>query len=185
MIEFYSWNYNLFFSVCDESIVNSSSENQEKITEKINKLNNVLNELFQRWTNNLSQLREIAVAIIQFGNYKNMRFCSFYKELEKDVKEFSKRARRLRNRFRSGSDLLKCFHPNSEDTRCFFLTVYIRLLIKDLSGGWIYTQNNERALNFGYLRKVRSWFYDAKDHSCCVSADISSDIFCSILRNKN
>ncbi len=71
MIEFYSWNYNLFFSVCDESIVNSSSENQEKITEKINKLNNVLNELFQRWTNNLSQLREIAVAIIQFGNYKN------------------------------------------------------------------------------------------------------------------
>jgi len=31
----------------------------------------VLNELFQRWTNNLSQLREIAVAIIQFGNYKN------------------------------------------------------------------------------------------------------------------
>jgi len=57
------------FSVCDESIVNSSSENQEKITEKINKLNNVLNELFQRWANNLSQLREIAVAIIQFGNY--------------------------------------------------------------------------------------------------------------------
>ncbi|CAF2503635.1 unnamed protein product [Rotaria sp. Silwood2] len=55
-------------SVCDEPKSNTSSENQETIYEKINKLNNVLNQLFQRWANNLSQLRETAVAIIQFDS---------------------------------------------------------------------------------------------------------------------
>ncbi|CAF0987223.1 unnamed protein product [Rotaria sordida] len=55
-------------SVCDEPNFNSSSENQEKLYEKINKLNVVLNQLFQQWANNLSQLREIAVAIIQFDS---------------------------------------------------------------------------------------------------------------------
>ncbi len=64
----FKWNYDLFFSVCDEPKGNSTSENQEKIYEKINKLNDVLNQLFQKWAKNLSQLREIAVAIIQFGN---------------------------------------------------------------------------------------------------------------------
>ena len=60
------------FSVCDEPKLISSLENQEKIYGKIHKLNDVLNQLFQRWINNLSLLREIAVAIIQFGN-KNYR----------------------------------------------------------------------------------------------------------------
>ncbi len=52
--------------VCDEPKGNSSSENQEKIYEKIDKLNDVLNQLFQRWANNLSQIRELSSAIIQF-----------------------------------------------------------------------------------------------------------------------
>ncbi len=55
----------IFFSVCDEPKGNSSSENQEKIYGKINKLNDVLNQLFQRWANNLSQIRELSAAIIQ------------------------------------------------------------------------------------------------------------------------
>ncbi|CAF4685473.1 unnamed protein product [Rotaria sp. Silwood1] len=55
-------------SVYDEPKFNSSQENQENIYEKINELNDVLNQLFQRWANNLSQLREIAVAIIQFDS---------------------------------------------------------------------------------------------------------------------
>lgn len=56
-----------YSSVCDEptSDSSSSSANQEKIYEKISKLNNILNELFQKWANNLSQLRELSVAIIQ------------------------------------------------------------------------------------------------------------------------
>ncbi|CAF1431644.1 unnamed protein product [Adineta steineri] len=53
-------------SVCDEPKMSSSSDNQEKICEKINKLNDVLNQLFQRWAQNLSQLREIAAEIIQY-----------------------------------------------------------------------------------------------------------------------
>ena len=52
--------------MCDEPKGNSSSENQEKIYEKIDKLNDVLNQLFQRWANHLSQLRELSAAIIQF-----------------------------------------------------------------------------------------------------------------------
>jgi transcription termination factor NusB len=60
----------LAFSVCDEPKANNLSENQERIYEKINKLNDILNQLFQQWAKNLSQLREIAVAIIQFGMYK-------------------------------------------------------------------------------------------------------------------
>ncbi|CAF1535021.1 unnamed protein product [Rotaria magnacalcarata] len=55
-------------SVCDEPKLISSLENQEKIYGKIHKLNDALNQLFQRWINNLSLLREIAVAIIQFDS---------------------------------------------------------------------------------------------------------------------
>lgn len=58
----------LFYSVCDEPEGNSSSETQEKLYEKIHKLNDILNQLFQRWANNLSQLRELSVAIIQFSH---------------------------------------------------------------------------------------------------------------------
>jgi Ca2+-dependent lipid-binding protein len=57
-----------FLSVCDEPKVNSSSESQEKIYEKIHKLNDILNQLFQKWANNLSQLRELSVGIIQFNH---------------------------------------------------------------------------------------------------------------------
>jgi hypothetical protein len=58
------------FSVCDEPKVTSSSDNQEKIYTKIQALNDVLNQLFQRWATNLSHLREISVAMIQFGTDK-------------------------------------------------------------------------------------------------------------------
>ncbi len=57
-----------FLSVCDEPKVNSSSESQEKIYEKIHKLNDILNKLFQKWANNLSELRELSVGIIQFNH---------------------------------------------------------------------------------------------------------------------
>lgn len=57
----------LSFSVCDEPNVTSSSDNQAKIQTKIQALNDVLKQLFQRWAKNLSHLREISVAMIQFG----------------------------------------------------------------------------------------------------------------------
>lgn len=55
----------IVFSVCDESNGHSSSENQEKIYEKMTQLNTILNDLFQQWAKNLSQIRELAVSVIQ------------------------------------------------------------------------------------------------------------------------
>ncbi|CAF1550876.1 unnamed protein product, partial [Adineta ricciae] len=52
-------------SVCDEPTVSSSSGNQDKVYEKINALNSVLNQLFQKWASNLSYLREICADVIQ------------------------------------------------------------------------------------------------------------------------
>lgn len=58
------------FSICDEPKPESSSANQEKIYSKVSQLNETLHQLLQRWAQNISQLREIGVAIIQLGKRK-------------------------------------------------------------------------------------------------------------------
>ena len=60
------------FSVCDESNGHSSSENQEKLHEKIAHLNTILNDLFQQWAKNLSQIRELSVSIIQLTHSSSL-----------------------------------------------------------------------------------------------------------------
>lgn len=53
-------------SVCEENTVHSSSDNQEKLDDKIAHLNTILNDLFQQWAKNLSEIRQLSVSIIQF-----------------------------------------------------------------------------------------------------------------------
>lgn len=52
-------------SICDEPQVETSSENQQNLYERIGKLNENLHEFLRQWSQNICQLREISVAIIQ------------------------------------------------------------------------------------------------------------------------
>ena len=56
-----------FFSICDEPKSDSSIESHASIYREIEQLNQVLYDLFTRWTKNLSELREITLEIIRLG----------------------------------------------------------------------------------------------------------------------
>lgn len=64
-----------------------SSEDQENLYERIGKLNENLHQFLHQWSQNISQLREISVAIIQLGS---TRF-SFQNDRKRDkfVRHFS------------------------------------------------------------------------------------------------
>jgi len=52
-------------SVCDEPKPSSISDNQEKIYSKISELNQILHQSFEKWAQNLSNLRLLSSRIIQ------------------------------------------------------------------------------------------------------------------------
>lgn len=72
-------------SVCDEARVTSASDSQEKIHEKIHRLNDILTQLFQRWATNLSHLRELSAAVIQMGNHERSPITLTHTSLSTDL----------------------------------------------------------------------------------------------------